>query len=190
MEPGEVGARHSHDVGEELFLILSGQCEFEIEGEYAVLGPGQLCATKINERHSVRVVGDEPMTMFLTVTPHIEPTHTFWDDEGNKLPPRYGGATAAERKAAPPPTEPLRNVVLQFAEALSELTEQFGAIRPESTDLAVKLADLVEDDSAEAKPTLDDLWGQLGTIYPYLRRMETLWNELTQRFVDSHPSNA
>ena len=33
MEPGEVGARHSHDLGQEVFLILEGECEFEIEGE-------------------------------------------------------------------------------------------------------------------------------------------------------------
>ena len=32
MEPGEEGPRHSHDVGQEVFLVLDGECEFEIEG--------------------------------------------------------------------------------------------------------------------------------------------------------------
>ena len=39
MEPGQMAQRHSHDLGHEIFLILQGQCEFEIDGETAVLGP-------------------------------------------------------------------------------------------------------------------------------------------------------
>ncbi|MGH2558171.1 MAG: cupin domain-containing protein, partial [Thermomicrobiales bacterium] len=101
MEPGEVANRHSHDLGHEVFLVLEGQCEFEIEGERAVLGPGQMCFAGVDQLHQVRTVGDAPMTMYLSVTPHVEPTHTQWDEQGNKLPPRYGLATANERAAQP-----------------------------------------------------------------------------------------
>ena len=48
-EPGEVGPFHSHDTGDELFLILQGQCEFTIDGERAVLGPGQLCVARAGQ---------------------------------------------------------------------------------------------------------------------------------------------
>ncbi|MFH1572349.1 MAG: cupin domain-containing protein, partial [Acidobacteriota bacterium] len=49
MEVGEVsggqrpGRGHSHDLGQEVFLVLQGRAEFEIDGETKVLGPGQMC---------------------------------------------------------------------------------------------------------------------------------------------------
>ena len=33
------GRGHSHDLGHEVFLILQGQAEFEIDGETRVVGP-------------------------------------------------------------------------------------------------------------------------------------------------------
>ena len=44
MEPGTVAERHSHDLGHEIFLILEGNARFEISGEIAELGPGQMSA--------------------------------------------------------------------------------------------------------------------------------------------------
>ena len=32
MEAGEVAAPHSHDLGHEVFLVLEGSAEFEIDG--------------------------------------------------------------------------------------------------------------------------------------------------------------
>ena len=43
MEPGQSAQRHSHDLGHEIFLILEGRVEFEIDGETEELGPGQMC---------------------------------------------------------------------------------------------------------------------------------------------------
>ena len=114
MEPGYTAPRHSHDVGHEVFLILSGRAEFEIDGERAVLGPGQMCFARAGQMHQVKVLGDQPMTMYLSVTPHLEPTHTFWDDQGQQAAPplrrphrrraRPGaaGLRAAGRSRGPP----------------------------------------------------------------------------------------
>ena len=121
MEPGEVGPRHSHDLGQEVFLILDGECEFEIEGETAILGPGQMCFAAANQMHQVRTIGDKPMTMYLSVTPHIEPTHTFWDEQGEKLPPRYGAATANERAASSVPAHPVSEFDARHIEAAKSL---------------------------------------------------------------------
>ena len=51
MEPGAVAERHSHDLGHEIFLILEGNARFEISGEVAELGPGQMCVARIDEPH-------------------------------------------------------------------------------------------------------------------------------------------
>ena len=111
MEPGYTAPRHSHDVGHEVFLVLDGQAEFEIDGDRAILGPGQMCFARAGQMHQVTVIGDRPMTMYLSVTPHLEPTHTFWDDHGRQLPARYGVPTAAERAQQPPATEPLAELL-------------------------------------------------------------------------------
>src|SRR2546426_11555417 len=82
MEPGQVAALHSHDLGHEGFLILEGRAVFEIDGETQELGPGQMCVALADQVHSVRVAGEEPMTMYLSVTPHVQPTHTIRTRDG------------------------------------------------------------------------------------------------------------
>ena len=91
MEPGSgaLDFGHSHDLGHEIFIILAGRVEFQISGDVKELGPGQMCYALTDEPHSVRVIGDEPVHMYLSVTPHIQPTHTFYDDERKRLPPHF-----------------------------------------------------------------------------------------------------
>jgi quercetin dioxygenase-like cupin family protein len=184
MEPGEIGPRHSHDLGDELFLILQGQCEFEIEGDRAVLGPGQLCVARVNQFHEVRVVGDERMVMFLTVTPHLEPTHTFWDDGGEKLDPVYGVATRAERLAAGEPTEPIANLAHSFLRAAKALAESATEHAAAQQEHVTHLAATLNGSEARCKASLDAVWYALAEIYEPLREMETTWNELAARVAD------
>ena len=80
---------HTHDLGHEIFIILSGGAEFKISGETRELGPGQMCYALADELHSVRALGDEPVYMYLSVTPHIQPTHTFYSEDGEQLPPWF-----------------------------------------------------------------------------------------------------
>jgi len=184
MEPGEVGPRHSHDLGDELFLVLQGQCEFEIEGDRAVLGPGQLCVARVNQLHEVRVVGDEPMVMFLTVTPHIEPTHTFWGDAGRKLPPVYGVATRAERLAGDDPVGSITDLsdrLLHAARALAELATAHASAQQTNT---ARLVEALDGDGAQSKEALDAIWAELARLYEPLRELEATWNELAARVAD------
>ena len=97
MEPGEGGGAHSHDLGHEVFLVLEGRAEFTIDGETGIVGPGQMCVALVDQLHSLRVVGDEPMTMYLSVTPHIQPTHTMWTDDGTRMPHRFAPSSAYDR---------------------------------------------------------------------------------------------
>jgi quercetin dioxygenase-like cupin family protein len=77
MQPGQVDSRHSHDLGHEIFLILEGKAEFTIADHTEVLGPGQMCVALVDEIHQVRnLLPDKPTIMYLSVTPHIQPTHT------------------------------------------------------------------------------------------------------------------
>ncbi len=184
MEPGETGARHSHDLGDELFLVLQGQCEFEIEGDRAVLGPGQLCVARVNQHHGVRVVGDEPMTMFLTVTPHLEPTHTFWDDQGNKLPPVYAQSTRTERLAAGDPPGTIADLTQRFLQAAHSLAAATTTHATAQQTNIPQLDATLDTGRDPCKEALDAVWYALAKIYEPLRELETTWNDLAARVTD------
>lgn len=179
LEPGEVASRHSHDLGHEVFLILEGQAEFEIEGSRAVLGPGQMCFARANEMHQCRNAGDTPMTLFLSVTPHLEPTHTMWDDNGNKLPPRYGTSTSQERATRSEPETPVVQQAARFTEAARALADV-------TTTSANAHASLLEDlqratrndDTRAAKSAVDAMWQRVHETCLAFQKMEIEWNEL------------
>ena len=185
MEPGETNVVHSHDLGEETFLVLEGQAEFEIQGHREILGPGQLCFAARDEIHAVRCVGDRPMTMYLSVTPHIEPTHTWWGADGLKLEPRYGGSTKAERAVRDASGTP----------AISDLAEAHVAAVEHAADRAMKAVDvqrtgqarvllaLSEHDRAAAKAAVDDMWAELYHAFSAVRDLAGKWNEFVARAV-------
>lgn len=184
MEPGEENVPHSHDLGAEIFLILDGQAEFVIEGHTEILGPGQLCFADRDEIHVVRCVGDAPMTMYLSVTPHIDPTHTWWDEEGAKVPPRYGGSTQSERAAmdaqsAPPAVDELTAAHESAAtEAANAAQEAHAAQLAGIKSLQEALAD---GDSAAAEAAVDDMWDALYRSFSATRELAGTWNALAPR---------
>ena len=187
MEPGYVAPRHSHDLGHEVFLILDGRAEFEIDGERAVLGPGQMCFARAGQMHQVRVVGDQPMTMYLSVTPHLEPTHTWWDEHGRKLPPRYGVSTTAERAQQPPSSEPVAALIDRHVAAARALAEAAAASAraQEAGAPAVKRA--LAEDPAAAKAAIDSLWPHVSQTYARIQALALVWNDLTVRVAESPP---
>ena len=107
-EPGDpLGGFHSHEEsqGIETWVVLEGAVRFEFEDLTVVATPGQAVVAYPREKHRVSCAGDEPCVYFLTLTPHREPTHTFFDEAGNRLPTRVGvvnltwcGASALTRE--------------------------------------------------------------------------------------------
>jgi mannose-6-phosphate isomerase-like protein (cupin superfamily) len=188
MEPGEVGPRHSHDLGQEVFLILEGECEFEIEGETAVLGPGQMCFAGANEMHQVRTIGDQPMTMYLSVTPHIEPTHTFWNEQGEKLPPRYGGATVNERAASAGPAPAVSELTAKQIVAAKALAAAAAAnAAAQETGTAALEQALAAGDMAAAKGAVDSMWSTMLETYRSVQELGAAWNEVAATVAQPHP---
>lgn len=179
MEPGEVAIRHSHDLGHEIFLVLEGQCEFEIDGERAVLGPGQLCFARRDQMHQVRNVGEGPMTMYLSVTPHIDPTHTMWDEAGNKKPFHYGGSTQNERAARTEPAEPFAAI----AERHLATTRLLAAaahdnVAAQETGIDVLANALEASDRLAVRAAIDAMWNPLLETWRALLDLSETWNEL------------
>ena len=46
----------------------------------------------------MRNVGDDEVIMYLSVTPHILPTHTYWTAEGEKEPPRFANSFSYDQE--------------------------------------------------------------------------------------------
>lgn len=181
MEPGTISPGHTHDLGHEVFLVLDGYAEFTIEGETAILGPGQLCFARADEWHEVRCVGDKPMTMYLSVTPHLEPTHTQWDHEGGtKLPFRYGASTRAERMARTAPPEPTETLLARHLAAARALADAAAANAAAQETAATDLRTATDaSDKVAAKSAIDAMWASIYTTYKQLQEMERAWNDLS-----------
>jgi quercetin dioxygenase-like cupin family protein len=179
-DPHQLSAGHTHDLGHEMFLVLDGQAEFTIDGESAVLGPGQACVARAGQWHEIRALGDGPMTLYLSVTPHVEPTHTQWDREGGaKLPYRYGAATRAEREAATRPPDPpavLLDRHLAASEALADAARANAAAQASAT--AELRAALAAGDEAAVRAGVDAMWAAFSSLYSHLQASERAWNDL------------
>tara|TARA_B100001167_G_C16752951_1_gene297205 strand:- start:303 stop:950 length:648 start_codon:yes stop_codon:yes gene_type:complete len=174
------GKGHSHDLGHEIFLVLQGKAEFEIEGEIQVLEPGQMCVALVDEIHTVRNVGDEPVIIYLSVTPHIQPTHTSWVDEGTKAPLHFNSSGAWD--IPNDQTTPINELVesqQQAADALMAVVESAYQVQCKQLSL------LAGSDKEAALEARDKIWE---AIYPMFQQMYELadsWNSVTYRTADT-----
>lgn len=180
MEPGQVASHHSHDLGHEIFLILQGRCIFEISGEEAELGPGQLCVALVDEPHSVRVVGDEPMIMYLSVTPHLQPTHTTRTAEGERLPIHFIPSSAYDVETdTQTPVEVLADRWVQSFQVLATLAQE-SARQQAQAAVQLKQALAVGDDQA-AQQARNTMWEGVYQTFRQLHALGDQWNTLAPR---------
>ena len=174
------GLGHSHDLGHEIFLVLQGKAEFEIEGEIQVLEPGQMCVALADQTHTVRNVGDNPVIIYLSVTPHIQPTHTGWVDKDTKAPVHFSSSTAWDiPNDRTTPLEELIKNQKQAAETLMAVVESAYQVQCKQLPL------LTGNDKEAALEARDAIWN---SIYPMFQQMYELadsWNSLTYRTADT-----
>ena len=185
MEVGQVNHGHTHDLGQEIFLILQGQAEFDIDGRKAVLGPGQMCIALIDENHTVSNVGDEPVIMYLSVTPHIQPTHSSWDEQGTKLPHRFlAEGTYDEAVDAATPTDRLLDKHLAAVEELAARLEE--AAQAQRSKAAALREAIAAGDNAGMAAARDEMWSPLCSMYAQAFEVAQGWNDLTARLASSN----
>ena len=177
MEPGEAAALHSHDLGHEIFLVLAGRAEFRIDGGTREVGPGQLCVALADEIHSVRTVGDEPMTMYLSVTPHIQPTHTGRTADGERMPTRFAPSQSYDVEPDDKPS--MGEVVDLNLEAARALAQDAEALVRVQEDAADRLkGDTRKDAVVEAR---EAVWRSLYKVFRQAYDLADGWNALADR---------
>lgn len=181
MNPAPPGRMHSHDLGGEIFLTLEGQCEFIVEDERVTCSPGELIYVPPRVRHTLHAVGDQPCTVYLSVTPHVEPTHTNYDEQYNLAPYRYGGWRGKEHGDARPDasTEVLADEVVEAARQLRELAVRNVAAVEEHA--AALKGSLSTGDAEKTKATVDAMWRELRDTLQHVRELERRWSALAPR---------
>jgi quercetin dioxygenase-like cupin family protein len=61
--------RHIHQREDETFIVLTGECEFWLEGQRFTRGPGETAFIPRGKEHTFRVVGDKASRHLLILTP-------------------------------------------------------------------------------------------------------------------------
>jgi mannose-6-phosphate isomerase-like protein (cupin superfamily) len=174
VELGPVPQVHSHDLGGETFLVMEGQIEFTVAGDHVVCQRGQSIYVPPRTTHAVRAVGDTTGVIYLSVSPHVEPTHTLYDADGERLAPRYGTWRAAGggEPSSELPTPALLKRYRAAAQTLAELA-QANVERANAQ---------IQPDAV--KPTVDHLWDTLRPVLEQVEEVERAWNDLALRAAD------
>lgn len=182
-EPGTGGHEtyHTHDLGHEIFLVLTGRLEFRISGKTREVGAGQLCFALAGEPHSVRVLGDEPAHFYLSVTPHIQPTHTFYDDAGARRPPLF--RPSSDYDARPDdPSVPMAELIgrhLEAVRATADAAQRCAEVQ-QMTATALEAA-LAAGNGEEAARLREQMWAPLLDTFARVGELAQAWNHLAPR---------
>ena len=172
MEPGQgFNARHSHDLGHEVFLILQGVAEFEIEGDIHEVHPGQLCFALTDEAHSVRVVGDEPVIMYLSVTPHILPTHTGRTQDGEAKPIRFSSADSYDVDF---------NADLPSKDRISRHRSAVEAVLSQTKEMAERYRAALDgmENGKDEEQVREEMWSDVYRLFKTVSEFGDSWNDL------------
>ena len=179
LDPGAYAEPHSHDLGHEIFIVMQGRAIFEIDGESGELGPGQMCVALVDQLHSIQVTSDEPMIMYLSVTPHIVPTHTMWDSEGRKLPYTFGPPANYDKE---PSASATAEVAAQFAADAAAVSDAAAEAAGQVQRLSDSLAEAAgRRDSTTAGELRSALWEALFPVFSKTAELAEVWNELAPR---------
>ena len=180
IDPGDIHSMHSHDLGHEVFFILEGRLTFYIDGEEQTLGPGQLCVALAGQIHQVRNNGDEPVYMYLSVTPHVQPTHTGRDADGTRHLTRFVASSSYDVVTdESTPIDELIDDVMAKSESLADSARK-GA--ETSRQLGAQLKDALSNGNAEEAMQLREaLWERLRQTHRDLYALSDRWNDLAPR---------
>ena len=119
----------------------------------------------------------------LSVTPHIQPTHTLWNEDGTKQPPRFTAAGAYDEQ--PDRTTPTAELAArQSAAAATVAQAAAGAATVQQEQLARYRQALAADDEAAAHEARNEMWEALSALFSRTMELAAAWNDFAARSVD------
>ena len=101
LDQGKTATYHSHDAAAEVFVFLKGECQAKVDGIVESYTVGDVLYVPAEEKHELQNVGEGRLEVWLTVTPNVTPSHTFYEEQTDgtwaRVTPRLDG-----RKSRPP----------------------------------------------------------------------------------------
>jgi mannose-6-phosphate isomerase-like protein (cupin superfamily) len=79
LEPGQTTERHYHRESEEVYFILEGEGDMELDGEAARVTAGDAIPIAPGAWHTLRNTEDRPLRLLCTCAPPYRHDDTFFD---------------------------------------------------------------------------------------------------------------
>ena len=78
LAPGQATDRHYHATSEEVYFVLEGVGEMEVDGERGAVRAGDAIPLRRGQRHRITNVGDGPLRFLCTCAPPYRHEDTFF----------------------------------------------------------------------------------------------------------------
>ena len=78
LAPGQETQRHYHAVSEELYVVLDGEGEIEVDGERRHVAPGDAVLLPPGAWHQIRAVGDSELRFLCCCAPPYRHEDTYF----------------------------------------------------------------------------------------------------------------
>ena len=79
LAPGQATQRHYHRESEEIYFVLDGEGEMELDGERRRVGVGDAVAIPRGAWHELRAKGDRPLRILCSCAPPYRHEDTFFE---------------------------------------------------------------------------------------------------------------
>lgn len=79
LDPGGATQRHYHARTEEIYVLLEGEAEMEIDGDSARVGPGDAVLIPAGAWHQIRATGSAPLRFLCCCAPPYSDDDTFFE---------------------------------------------------------------------------------------------------------------
>ena len=77
--PGQATQRHYHGVTEEVYVILEGRGEIEVDGEHGLVGPGDAVLIPPRAWHQIRAEAETELRFLCCCAPAYRDEDTFFE---------------------------------------------------------------------------------------------------------------
>ncbi len=77
LRPGQATERHYHAASEELYVLLAGEGELEVDGERRGVGPGDAILIPPGARHQIRATGADELRFLCCCAPPYSHADTY-----------------------------------------------------------------------------------------------------------------
>jgi hypothetical protein len=140
-----------------------------------------MCIALADEIHQVRnTLPDRPTIMYLSVTPHVHPTHTGRNEDDSRHPPRFSPNT--NYHAEYDMSVPVETLLGRHIAAVQAVAEAAAASAQVQAEMAGQLRQAIANgDEGAALAARNAMWEAVYTLHKRLYAADQAWNEFSPR---------